>query len=1124
MQAERKAIILALFLGMFAWLVDTCVHTYEPDAGAAGLLSALLPAQGPFLLTRVITLALFLLFGHVTGRVLRQRRLAQAALRESRRQVQQLFDNAPDALWELDPQGTVLRANRTMSELVGLPATELVGHRCSELLRSSLCETARCPLQALARDTPWGADELLVERRDESQALCQVNAAALRDDTGRFTGLLEVYRNTTEQRRTQARFEALVEATGDGVTIIDAEGVISYANAGFCAMLGYEISDIVGHKAADLLSGENRENREILLRQLEARQAGMQGYYEMCFTARCGRQVPVMITATALFDENGEYSGSFAVMKDVTVQRLSDERTAHLNSVLLAIRNVNQLITREQDREVLLQQACDCLTETRGYRFAIILLMDAEGTVQETFGAGSDLEQLQTELVALDSWRMFAADTSASKPHVLGETLTQAGPALAAEWAAGRACLATRLEYGDRTFGVLVVSSPAAMAASADEQSLFSEVTGDLAFALHALEAQVERTAALDSLELTQFSVEHASDAVFWTDGEGQILYANEAACRMLDYSGKALQGMRLWEIDDNIDEQGWPALWEDLRERGTYSFETVQRAQDGTGIPVEITINYLNYNGREYSFSFGRDISRRRRAQAELQRLNAQYRLLVESQLVEIFILQQGLIVFANQTMHERMGYEPGGLLGLDPIAFVVPEMQEAVLAWNRRRKLGEPAPEAFEAQIVTQSGALRWVQVWVQEICDFEGAEAIIGHIVDVTETRELRGQLEHSQRLEALGTLAGGVAHEFNNVLQAILMNASLLQMTQTPMDGDGEKLKTIVERSEYGARLTDQLLTFSRRTPVQYGPLNLNELLEETKRLLIQTIPRQIRISLRPHEGLWNIWGDGGRLKQVFINLALNARDAMPAGGELTFETQNVMLGGAALKTLQKLRPGPHVLIKICDTGTGMDQQTISRAFEPFFTTKGVGRGTGLGLSIVHGIVDTHSGQVRISSQMGVGTTFHIYLPAQPELQAAPTPSRPAASPKGASERILVVDDEEDVARGASEALTSFGYEVTAVKSGIAALKLVSEQPHDYDLVILDLVMPGLSGQQTLTRLREINSHLKVLIASGYMPQMEKDSLTTGASGYLDKPFAVDRLLESVRGILDQPRRG
>ncbi|MGE5531437.1 MAG: PAS domain S-box protein [Bacteroidota bacterium] len=1120
MQVERKAILLALFLGIFAWFVDACVHSYEPGAGAAGVLSALFPRGAEFLLTRAVTLALFLLFGHVTGRVLRQRRLAEAALRVSRARSVQLFDNAPDALWELDPDGKVLRASRTMGELVGMPASELVGRPCSELLKSSLCDTPRCPLRTLAQAGDWKPKELPVQRPDQRQELCLLDASALHDEAGNFTGLLEVYRNITEQRRTEARFEALVETTGDGVMIIDPAGVIVYANAAFCHMLGYETEDVIGRRSIEFAS---EENQEILLSQLQRRKDGNQGYYEMCFTARCGKQVPVLVTATSLSDENGQYSGSFAVMKDVTERNRSAERMAHLNSVLMAIRNVNQLITRVQDREALLQQACDCLTETRGYRFAMILLTDQAGEVRETFGAGSDLAQLQAELSALDLWQSLDAPDGSPQAHMLSKVLAEAGPSLAAEWAAGRACLATRLQFGGRAFGLLVVSTPAAMAASEEEQSLFTEVAGDLAFALHALEAQGERSAALETLELTQFSVDHASDAVFWTDADAEILYANDAACSMLGYDRETLRGMRLWEVDTNLDEQRWPAVWERLRQYGTYSFETVQRAQDGSGIPAEITIDYLNYNGREYSFSFGRDISRRKRAQAQLQRLNAQYRLLIDSQIVEIFILQRGLIVFANQTMHERMGYEPGTLLGIDPVDLVVPEMQEAVLAWNRRREAGEPVPDAVEAQVMTRSGGLRWVQVWAQEIGDFEGAEAIIGHVVDVTEARELRGQLEHSQRLEALGTLAGGVAHEFNNVLQAILMNASLLQMTQSLSDGDREKLKTIVERSEYGARLTDQLLTFSRRTPVQYGPLDLNELLEESNRLLIQTIPRQIRIQLQQDPALWTVWGDGGRLKQVFINLALNARDAMPAGGELTIETQNVMLGGAALKTLQRLRPGPHVLIKIRDTGTGMDQQTISRAFEPFFTTKGVGRGTGLGLSIVHGIVDTHSGHVRISSQLGVGTTFHIYLPAQPDLETAISPRCPTASPKGAAEHILLVDDEEDVVRAASEALTSFGYEVTAVRSGMAALKLVSEEPSAFDLVILDLVMPGLPGQQTLTRLREINAHLKVLIASGYLPQMEKDSLTTGASGYLDKPFSLDRLLETVRGVLDQPTR-
>lgn len=509
------------------------------------------------------------------------------------------------------------------------------------------------------------------------------------------------------------------------------------------------------------------------------------------------------------------------------------------------------------------------------------------------------------------------------------------------------------------------------------------------------------------------------------------------------------------------------------------------------------------------------------RKAQAELQRVNSQYRLLVESQLVETFIVQHERLVFANSTMHQKLGYQPGELVGMYALELVAPEMYEQLPGLNSRRSGGEIVPDAFETQVVTKTRAVRWVQVWAQEIADFEGAPAIIGHMVDVSEARDLRTQLEHSQRLESLGTLAGGVAHEFNNVLQAILLNASLLQVKHALPEPDADKLRTIMERTEYGARLTDQLLTFSRRTPVEYGPLDVNSLLDETKRLLERTVARQVRIRCEHAEKLWMIRGDGGRLKQVFINLALNARDAMPGGGEVVFEPQNVMLTGAALKTMRKLSAGPHVLIKVRDTGAGMDQQTLSRIFEPFFTTKGAGRGTGLGLSIVHGIMDSHGGYIRPQSRPGEGTIFNIYLPAQPDLVAEGVRDAGQSPAHGGGERILLVDDEADVLKVATDALSRYGYQVTSAASGGLALSLVAEQPSGFDLVILDLIMPELSGQETLVKLRQVAPHLKVVIASGYMPQFEKDSLISGASGYLEKPFSLDRLLETVRGALDRP---
>lgn len=1115
MYAERKALALALLLATTSWLLDACVH----HPGAGDWLRAVFLPTGYDLSSRLLVAGLFLLFGLITGRVLRQRRLAQDQLRESHTRYERLFEHAPDAMWELDPGGLVIRANLAMAELAGLPKQEIIGHPCDEILRSPACHTARCPLQSKGAEQDLCCSELLVERQDQRQAMCLVDASALYDARGQYCGVIEAFRNITEQRRTEARFEALVETTGDAITVIDPQGVITYANRAFCEALEYASEDLLGRKSVDLC---DEANRELLRGELLRRRQGIESEYELCFTARSGRQVPWMVTATALLDEAGQYSGSFAVMKDITEQKLAADRVAHLNSVLLAVRDVNQLITRERNPQELLRKACECLTETRGYEIAYIETLDGNGELSGMYGAGHgyDLDDLDPRDSGARIWEIVNREGEA-RTVILGPEQAEWSEGMRAEWEAGRTCMAIRLEYSDRRYGYLATSLPAALAQSEDERSLFEEVAGDIAFALYALETEVERDAALDTLELTQYSVDHASDLVFWSDVTGRLLYANEAACRSLDYPKAQLEGMYLWEFDQPLTPERWPELWQEVRDRGTHTFESVHLRRDGEAMPVEVTVNYLQYHGQEYHFAFARNISGRKRAQTQLQRLNSQYRLLVESQLVETFILQRDRLVFANSTMHQRCGYGPGELEGANPLDLIAPEMREQVLEWNRRRRSGEGVPDAFEAQVVTKTGALRWVQVWAQETPDFEGAPAIIGHMVDVSEVRELRSQLEHSQRLESLGTLAGGVAHEFNNVLQAILLNASLLQVKHALPEADADKLKTIMERTEYGARLTDQLLTFSRRTPVEYGPLNLNSLLDETKRLLDRTMPRQIRIRLQQAEDLWMVQGDGGRLKQVFINLALNARDAMPGGGELLFESQNVVLNRAMLKTMQHLAPGPYVLIRARDTGTGMDQQTLGRVFEPFFTTKGVGQGTGLGLSIVHGIIDTHGGAIRPQSRSGEGTVFSIYLPAQPDLVAEDKPVAETPTAPGGRERILLVDDEADVVRATTDALSRYGYRVSAAPNGHAALTLVSDQPSTFDLVILDLIMPGLSGQETLLKLRQISPQLRILVASGYMPQIERDSHITGASGYLEKPFSLDRLLETVRLVLDQP---
>ena len=809
--------------------------------------------------------------------------------------------------------------------------------------------------------------------------------------------------------------------------------------------------------------------------------------------------------------------------RDITERRQAEEQVAHLNSVLLAIRNVNQLITRETDRDKLLQTACDCLGETRGYSMAVIVLVGDGGEMAAAYGAPAGWSALAAELDAGgEVWALLRQQSGPPAPVVLGERQCLWGQSLADEWQAGRTGMIVRLEWGGVSYGFLGISLPAHLADNEEEQGLFREVADDIAFALHALDLADQRQQALERLEMTQFAIDRAADGVFWIDREGRILYVNQAACDRLGYSSEELMALRVTDLDPHLPQEAWAAHWERVRGDRAVTIESAHRARDGRLIPMEITINHFRFKGEDYHFTFARDITERKRAEQELQRLNRQYALLVESQLVETFIIQRDKLVFANSTMHERLGYPAGSLIGKNVRELLLPERREEVLPWRvQQAREADDRSRELETQVVTREGTPRWVQVWSQEIGDFEGAPAIIGHMVDVTEARELRNQLEHSQRLEALGTLAGGVAHEFNNVLQAILLNASLLQMDRALSVTEADKIKSIIERTEYGARLTDQLLTFSRRAPAQYRPLNLNDVIEEARALLERTVPRQITIVCDLCPDLWVVNADAGRLKQVLINLALNARDAMPGGGRLTFTTSNVVLARSSLATLQKLQPGPHVVVKVSDTGVGMDPQTMGRVFEPFFTTKGVGQGTGLGLSIVHGIVDTHGGCVRLQSRPGEGTTFQVYLPAEPEAEAeALEPAERVIAHGGGTETILIVDDEAEVLSGAEQVLRNYGYRVLTARSGQKALDICATREEPVDLVLLDLVMPGMSGQETLARLHQLDPALRVVIASGYVPQGERDVHSHGAAGHLEKPFSPHRMLEVVRQVLDR----
>ena len=379
-------------------------------------------------------------------------------------------------------------------------------------------------------------------------------------------------------------------------------------------------------------------------------------------------------------------------------------------------------------------------------------------------------------------------------------------------------------------------------------------------------------------------------------------------------------------------------------------------------------------------------------------------------------------------------------------------------------------------------------------------------------------LEDQLRQAQKMEALGTLAGGIAHDFNNVLTGITLNAELLASGADEGSAHAEQVGDILQATVHARSLVEGILAFSRQMESELNPTDLHDALSLGTRMLERTMPRMIELQTHLNAQHSVIRGDPNQLTQLLINLGSNAKDAMPGGGQLSISTEDVVLepGHEAGPS----EPGAYVRLTVSDTGEGMAPDTLERIFDPFFTMKDVGRGTGLGLSIVYGIVQSHGGHISSISAPGAGTTFHVLFPRVDDRSPSSAPPRPELDPgKGGPERVLVVDDEELLLKLTTKILEKAGYVVQTAASGEEALAIFEAAPEDFDVVILDVSMPGMGGQRCFEKMLEIHSNARVIISSGYaLDGKMQDTLDLGAKGFLPKPFKRQEILATVRDAL------
>jgi two-component system cell cycle sensor histidine kinase/response regulator CckA len=499
-----------------------------------------------------------------------------------------------------------------------------------------------------------------------------------------------------------------------------------------------------------------------------------------------------------------------------------------------------------------------------------------------------------------------------------------------------------------------------------------------------------------DALRFTQFAVDNLSDAAYWIERDARITYVNAAASRLTGYTREELLGMLIYELNPGITKETWPQVWGALKRAKKRVFETTHRTKAGHLLPVEIAANFLEFDGKEYSCAFARDI-----------------------------------------------------------------------------------------------------------------------------TDRRQLELRLRQAEKMEALGQLSGGIAHDFNNQLMGIMGYADVLRRRLADEPSLARLAESICRSVHRAAELTANLLAFSRKGVSASEPVDIHRIAADVIDLLAHTLDKRIVIVRRLEAEGRFVLGDPTQLQSAILNLALNARDAMPQGGTLTLSTTNVALDESfGPDQLFPAESGDYVRLTVSDTGEGMDAETRQRVFEPFFTTKASGKGTGLGLPAVYGTIRSHKGTLSLRSEPGRGTEIEVDLPVTPSVPAVTAPSDATLQSRLASARVLLVDDEPVLREVTRQLLEDLGCSVTSFENGEEAVRYYGRCHEAVDLVILDMVMPVMTGRDTFLAMRSVNPRVKALLASGYSVEHEAQAtLELGARAFIQKPYDSSALARKLVEVLE-----
>jgi len=663
-----------------------------------------------------------------------------------------------------------------------------------------------------------------------------------------------------------------------------------------------------------------------------------------------------------------------------------------------------------------------------------------------------------------------------------------------------------------------------------------NEINGVVLVFHDTLDRKLTEVALRESETRYRSLFEESNDAIYIITRKGNFVIANESMQKMFGFNDEEIIDFNLMEFFLDLDS--WQNFKKLIEENGNIrDFQTRMKTKNGSILDCLITSSARqNEHGQLLGFQgIIRDMTEPIRSEKALRKSERRYRMLAENIIDIIWTMDHDLnFTYVTPSITSILGFTVEEFLQLDLKTLCSSESYPGAVKYfsdllNMQDDKGINEND-LEIQWVKNSGEIVWVNVSSTIFRNNENeSEGIIGIAHDITKRKlaesekdAMHEQFLQAQKMEAIGILAGGVAHDFNNLLTVIQGSTDLIILRIEENDPIYSDLYEINKASKRAAELTSQLLLFSRKKPMCCKTVNVNLIVEELLKMLHRLIGEDVSISTFLDETIWNISADMSNIEQVIMNLVVNARDAMPVGGQVTIKSENIIFTKQDLPNHPEARPGRFICLSFTDNGMGMDEMTLQRIFEPFYSTKGTGKGTGLGLSVVYGIVSQHLGWIDVISQKGKGTIFKLYFPAiEKETTDESIKTITPASLQGSGETVLLVEDEEGVRQFVTKALEEHGYKVISASNSTDAMNLFKDKKYSFSILVSDVVLPDFNGIELVEKLHEIQPNLLVLLCSGYTDQKSQwNVIQEKGYPYLQKPYSIKKLLRTVKQILLQ----